>query len=331
MRYLWGSIISGVAVLYGAGLCAADSLAQPLHFANQSPLAIVYGLPTARGPQVLADKKQELSFTVDFTSHYVSRNKANESLVLDGETTRAAINYRRGFSQGLELRIEVPFIDHSGGFSDGAIDDFHDFTGFSDGGRADGPRDRQLYQYTRNGQTLLQVDDSPSGIGDIRLGVAKVLDLSESLQTSLNAELKLPTGDADKLTGSNSTDLALWLSAGRSDFLFNGFSVVAAAGGLYTGEGDVLADQRQQGVGFGWLTLGYRLFQPLVLKAQLYMHSALYDQSRIDALEGVAVQGGAGLTWAFSKVTALDAAIIEDLNPEASSDVSFNLSLRRGF
>ena len=68
-----------------------------------------------------------------------------------------------------------------------------------------------------------------------------------------------------------------------------------------------------------------------MLKAQLYVHSALYDQSRITAVEGAAVQGGAGLTWEFSRTTALDAAIIEDLNPEASSDVSFNLSLRRGF
>ncbi len=328
---LIGLLSAGITVMVATPARAEAEAAQPLTFFDQSPLALIYGLPTPRGPQVLAENAQELNFSLDYTSQFFSRSRGNESLILDGETTRVAITYRRGLGHGFEANIEVPFIDHSGGFADGFFDGFHDVTGFADGGRDHAPRKRQLYRYIRNGQMLLDVRDSPSGIGDIRFGIAKDLALIDTVQTSVNAQLKLPTGEEDELTGSGSTDLALWLSAARGNFLFDGFSIVGAAGGLYTGEGEVLAAQREQGAGFGWLGLGYAWSEHLVLKVQLYAHSQLYNQSQLKALEGVAVQGGAGFTWLFSQITQMDFSIIEDLNAEASPDVGFNLSVRRGF
>lgn len=325
-------ILCAALALASTGADAARAaLAEPLPFFNQNPLVMVYGLPAAHGPRVVQDGEQQLALAIDYTSHFVNRRNASERLVLDGETTRAALTYRRGFSYGLEVGMELPFITHSGGFADGFIDDFHDLTGFADGGRSHGPRDRQLFRYTRNGQTLLNVDDSPSGLGDIRLSLAKQLTLDGPVQASVSAQVKLPTGDAGKLTGSESTDLALWASAGRPDVLFNGLSVVGAAGALYTGKGEVLAGQRRRVAGFGWLTLGYAWAQRFVTKAQLYVHSPLYRRSNITAVQGVAVQGALGAAWRFATQTHLDFAIIEDLNAEASPDVSFNLALRQGF
>jgi len=331
MRNISWAILASCVAMPAFTQTSQTGPAQPLAFSNQSPIVLIYGLPSARGPQVLAQDKQELNFTVDYTSHFIDRDNSVEDLILDGETTRIALNYRRGLGYGWEANIEIPFIDHSGGIADGFLDGFHDFTGFADGGRDNGPRDRQLYRYIRNGETLLNVDDSPAGLGDIRLGAAKDLALSKTIQTSLNAQLKLPTGDAGKLTGSESTDFALWLTAGQANFLFDGFSIVGAAGGLYAGEGEVLENQRVQGVGFGWISLGYAWTENFVTKAQLYVHSQLYDESRLTAVEGIAVQGGAGFTWRFSQATEMDLSIIEDLNAEASPDVTFSLALRQRF
>lgn len=320
-----------LALLATPAVWAAATPVEPLPFFNQSPLILIYGLPTAHGPEVVAKDKQQLGLNLDYSSHFVSRSNARESLVLDGETTRLALTYRRGFAHGLEAAIEVPFITHSGGFADGFIDDFHDLTGFSDGGRSRAPHDRQLYRYIRDGKTLLDVDDSPSGLGDIRLSVAKQLPLTGATLASVSAQLKLPTGAAGDLTGSGSTDVAVWATAGRGDVLFNGFSVVGAAGALYAGKGKVLASQRQRAAGFGWLTLGYAWTPRFVTKVQLYVHSPLYQHSDITAVQGVAVQGGAGFAWHFTRATHFDLSIIEDLDAEASPDVTFNLSLRHGF
>lgn len=324
-------------LLAAAALCASSQAwatpppVEPLPFFNQNPLILVYGLPTARGPQILPNGAQRLALNLDFTSHFVNRAGGGEAIILDGETTRLGLTYRRGLAQGLEASIELPFIDHSAGFADSAIDEFHDITGFSDGGRSKGPDKRQLYQYRRDGRTLLQVDDGPSGLGDLRLGLSKALQLEGATSASISAQLELPTGDADELTGSESVDFATWLTLGRADVLFTGFSVVGAAGGLYTSRGEVLPQQRQRAAGFGWLTLGYGWTPRFTLKAQLYVHSALYENSRLEAVDAVAVQGALGFAWHFAQATRMDLSIVEDLNQDASPDVSFNLSLRQGF
>lgn len=328
VSWLSGLLIS---VLWVLPAFAASPPAQPLAIFNQSPLQLIFGLPAANGPKLLTNGRQQLDFTVDYSSHFVNKSAPGEALLLDGETTRAALTYRRGLVRGLEVRVEVPFIDHSGGFFDSTLNEFHDITSAGDGGRANAPDDRQLYAYNRNGQPVFRVDDSPSGLGDIRVSLAQTLNLSTTTLTSVHAQLKLPTGDADELTGSEGLDFAAWASAGRNNIAFQGFSVTGAVGGLYTATGDVLPDQRRQGAGFGWLTLGYDWSHRFILKAQAYAHSPLYKNSNLDSLNKVTVQGAAGFEWGFSPVTRLDFSIVEDLSEDASPDVSFNLALRRRF
>ncbi len=144
-------------------------------------------------------------------------------------------------------------------------------------------------------------------------------------------ELKLPTGDADRLTGSGSTDVALWATIGNNQSGLSNWRLAAGAGGLYTGEGDVLADQRVQTVGFGWATVGYALTDDFVVQVQANSHSAFYDGTNLEALDGIAVQGALGFDWQVTERSALAFAIIEDLNTGASPDVSFTLGLRHGF
>lgn len=324
---LVGVSMSAMAEYDGDGAFAP----QPLTYSDQSPTASVYGLPRADGYTVAAPGAWHAGLRVDYTSHYSEQESANERLLFDGETTRAALLFTRGFAGRWQATIEIPFVDHSGGFADGFIDDFHDAFGFADGGRAGAPDDRQTFRYERDGRLALDVSDSPSGIGDVRLGAKKRLAGFGDWATSVAGQLKLPTGDADRLTGSGAADLALWATIGNNQTGHSPWRLLAGGGGVYTGDGDVLEGQRVQTAAFGWATIGYALFDAFVVSVQAYAHTPFYEDTDIEALDGTAVAGALGFDWRVTDRSRLDFAIIEDLNTGASPDVSFVLGLRHAF
>jgi len=314
----------GVACLAWVGTAGAavthsdDALApQPLAYSDQSPTVGIFGLPRADGYTVVKPGEWHAGLRVDYTSHYTKQHSANERLLFDGETTRAALLFTRGFGGRWQASIEIPFVDHSGGFADG--------------GRSQAPKHRQAFRYERDGRLALDVSDSPSGIGDARLGLKKRLSGVGEWGMSVAGELKLPTGDADRLTGSGAADLSLWGTIGNNQNGQSRWRMLAGAGGLYSGKGDVLEQQRVRGVAFGWATLGYALLRNFVVEVQAYAHGPFYEDTGIKALDGTAVAGALGFDWQLSERSSLDFAIIEDLNTGASPDVSFMLGLRHAF
>lgn len=332
----WGWRTTGVALITIAMFTtgrAADEIAapRPFVFTDQSPTVGVYGLPRADGYTVAERGRWQAGFSVDYTSHYTTQISGAERLTFDGETTRAALVFKRGFGDRWQASIEIPFVDHSGGFGDGFIDDFHDTFGFGDGGRSRAANDQQNFRYERGDRLALDVDDSPSGIGDVRLGVKKRLAGFGDWGAAVSGEFKLPTGDADRLTGSGSADFALSAMIGNNQLGLSDWRLGAGAGALYTGKGDVLADQRVQTVGFGWASIGYALTNAFVVQVQANSHSAFYNETNLEAIDGIAVQGALGFDWRVTETSAVTFAIIEDLNPGASPDVSFTLGLRHGF
>ncbi|MES1923922.1 hypothetical protein T31B1_01325 [Salinisphaera sp. T31B1] len=323
--------VSSMTPAAGAPPDAAGAPPRPFALFDQSPTAGIHGLPRADSYAVAEPGRWHAGLALDYTSHYTTQQAAGEQLVFDGETTRAALVFSRGFGDHWQASIEIPFVDHSGGFADGFIDDFHDTFGFGDGGRSRAPRDQQAFRYRRDGRLALDVHDSPSGLGDVRLGLKKRLADIGDWSTAVAGQLELPSGDAGRLTGSGATDVAVWASIGNNVSGLSDWRLAAGAGALYSGAGDVLADQRVQTVGFGWATIGYALTRDFVVQVQANTHSAFYDDTRLEALEGIAVQGALGFDWQVTERSGVTLAIIEDLNVGASPDVSFALGLRHGF
>lgn len=304
---------------------------RPLAITDQSPTVAIHGLPRATGYTVAAPGEWHAGLQLDYTSHYTAQSAPGEMLLFDGETTRAAVVLKRGFAGRWQASVEIPFVDHSGGFADGFIDDFHDTFGFADGGRARAPRDRQRFRYVRDGRLALDVDDSPSGVGDVRLGLKGRLAGFGDWGAAIAGELKLPTGDAARLTGSGAADLAVWATIGNNQRGDSRWRLLAGAGGLHTGRGDVLETQRVDNAAFGWASVGYALWSDVVVQAQTNLHSALYEDTGLEALDGTAVQGALGLDWQVTAASRLNFGIVEDLNTGASPDVSFTLGLEHAF
>ena len=137
----------------------------------------VHDIPEATG--VLTIPKDQFQWSSVFDMASISSEDPNsllptngqssESLLLDGEIYRAAFKLRYGLSEQSDLSITLPFIAHSGGFADNAISGWHDIFGLPDGNRASRPDNSLNYRYQRNGQNLIEINQSTKGLGDIRL------------------------------------------------------------------------------------------------------------------------------------------------------------------
>lgn len=302
---------------------------QPFALYNQSPVLQVYGLPLPGGFRVLPEGAQTVTLTLDLTNNFIGRTKPGESLIFDGETHRGTLIYRRGLGNNLDLSFELPFVRHDGGFMDGFIDDFHGVFGFGSGGRDRVAEDQLLYRVVRGGNTPVNVDDSTGGVGDLRFSLSRELtNMPQGRGASVGATLKLPAGDADRLTGSGAADLAVWATYG-TDNPDSRWGLVGTIGAIHTGKGEILRDLRRQGGLFGSLTLAYAWSETLQFKTQVYANSALYKDSALDPLNSTSILGVLGGSWQFSPLWGLDVGVVEDLHAGASPDVSFHFALRR--
>ena len=307
----------------------------PFHTRNQSPLVQIYGLPATGNAILLAPGGKEVHAIIDHASNFVDNTGAGEQLLLDGETTRMAVSGRYGLGKNMELGIEIPYVDHSGGFLDGFIIDYHDFFGFPQGGRNQAPRNRLLYRYTRNGVEKLRLDRSGSGVGDVSLMAGfKLYHDGKEFPTAvaLRTSLKLPTGDSAALRGSGSTDFSGWITASSDYKLPLGHGTTFAAAGLMAmTSGDILPEQQRRQVAFGSLGTGWSPLSWLALKVQLDAHTPFYKDSQLRSLADNAVQLQIGGTLGLSERTTLDIAVSEDIVTQTSPDVVFHVDLGMRF
>jgi hypothetical protein len=140
--------------------------------------------------------------------------------------------------------------------------------------------------------------------------------------------IKLPTGDAYRLTGSEATDVSLAI-AGERRFAEN-WSVFGQAGVTRLGEGERFADQQQDIVWSGLAGIGWHAWRGLELKAQLDAHTAVFDEAELDFL-GDALVLTVGGDYRFASGWQLDIAVSEDIAVESASDVVFVFGLRRSW
>jgi len=156
-------------------------------------------------------------------------------------------------------------------------------------------------------------------------------DLRLSLGYRINEDLawrstlKLPTGDAAELTGSDAADLATGLYYSKRlwpRWIFHG-----SAGVVLLGEGDVLRQQQRDALLYGSATLSWQALRRTSFKLQLDLHSAAYD-ARPKPLGGDAGQLVAGVSFALGEGAVLDFTLSEDIVVGTSPDVVFQIGMR---
>jgi hypothetical protein len=321
--------LAGLGLMLGSasGAVASGELLQPLAVRNLSPFLGIYGIPAMEAPVVTAAGVTAVHLQLDVASHFTDATNDRELIVIDGETHRLALRFARGLGNRLEIGAELPLISHSGGFLDGLINEWHELFGLPTLGRDRVENGLLRFRYDRDGQVLVDERASGTGIGDVLLFAGKTLERSGSSTLTLRGQVKLPTGDAERLRGSGGVDAAI--SAALSGAPAEKWTFSGRLGAAYLGRADVLPDLQRRWAVFGTAFAGWRAFRTVSLKAQLDVLSPLHANSGIDQLTDTTVQLSLGASVRIGKRSFLDFGVTEDeLNPDVSSDVAFQIRLR---
>jgi hypothetical protein len=302
----------------------------PFTTSNLNPFVQVHGLPSTRSAQLIPHKVLEWKIQTDFANNFTKDTKRFESILIDGETYRANLSLRYGFSDKWEVGIEVPYIRHEPGNLDSFIEGFHDLFGLSQSNRDEVPRNLLDYAYT-SGATNQSLSKSVNGMGDVRLNLGYRLREQDDRVWSIRGGVKLPTGDSDKFTGSDGTDVSVGLYLSEVAFLGKeSLSFHSNVGILLLGDGDFIEDQVEDWALYGSSTVAWRLSPRVSLKAQFDFHSALYD-SEFDEIGGFAGQLVLGGSIILGEKVQLDLSVSEDIIVDTAPDVVFNIGLRSRF
>lgn len=308
----------------------------PFYTQNQSPVALIFGLPAAGDAEILPKGEFSGILALDVANNFAEDSNRREQILLDGESYRANLGISYGIARGVEAGIDIPYVGIGGGIFDSFIAGWHRFFGLPQGGRTEAPKNRLLYAYTKDGQTRLSLNDSGSGLGDIRLsGGVRLFDDEQPnpCQVALRASVKLPTASSSNLRGSGSTDFALWLTAADDYRLpaMGHVTLFGAAGGMAMTDGAVLKEQQRNLVGYGTLGFGWGPARWIDFKAQVSGHTPFFKGSELRELGNPALQLIVGGTLHFSDKTSLDIGVSEDIAVDTSPDIALHLALRKRF
>lgn len=307
----------------------ADALTDPFATANRNPFVDIYGLPPAQGGALLAAGQVSTELVLEAANSFTFDSAGGEQIFIDGETHIAELRARWGVGDRWELGAMLPWRSHEGGGLDGFIDDWHDGFGLPDGDRPDYPADELHYRYGSGAGTAVDIHRSTDGIGDVSLSAGYRLSAAGSQrQWALRAGVSLPTGDADDLLGSESTDLSLALHVSDNQWLAGqGLVWHGSIGALWMTEGEVLDQIREDWVMFASATLAWMATDNVSLKLQLDGHSAFYD-SALTQLGDDSVQLSLGGAVRLSRDWVVDLAVVEDLAVDTAPDVVFHIGLK---
>lgn len=330
-------LIMFILLFSGTVSASAQELIQvkPLYTTNMSPIIQIYGLPAAEAGDLTAVGELSLRVVAEVASHYTKDDKGTESVLFDGETSRAIVSMRYGLAERWEVGVDVPMISHDGGMLDSFIEGWHDFFGLPQGGRDRASRDQLWYYYQRNDSAALDYSGSNGGVGDLALFASYQLLAAEPAArrgVALRTGIKLPTGNSSRLRSSGAMDAHLRLTASDAETLGEWNTTLFASGGvLWLGKGDVLEDQQRRWVGFASIGVGWMPLSWVDFKLQLDGHTSFYDNSNLTEINASSLQLGIGGSLHFSEQVSLDLAVIEDVVVGSAADVVFHSALNWRF
>ena len=309
-------------------LASSVASAAPFPTRDQNPLLAGFGLPMPMLARIGDEGDWSVATDFNWSSTALMQMRGAETLVVDAETREMRLTLHHTLSERFALHLQVPYRYTGGGTLDGLIDSFHDVSGTPSGARPDLPSDQIRIQYTRFGQTPLNITSSSSGWADSQLGIGWMLVQTPASALTTWLDIKLPTGDANKLTGSGATDVSLVIAGEHQ--LTNNWSTFGQAAVTRLGEGELLASQQRSLLWSGLAGIEWRAWRDLSLKLQIDAHSAAFD-SDLDFLGDKPLVLTAGGDYRFRSGWRLDLGLSEDIAVEESPDVVFVVGVRREF
>lgn len=303
---------------------------------NRSPVIQLYALsrPEFLVPQATGQHSWESRLSL---SNYLSSgSRGNQYLFIDGETWTLDNTLRHQLSEQTILQVTVPWMEHGEGFTDRSIYHFHELFQLPQNGRTSSHHDLMNWVLRIDGQDIISLNNTVSGIGDIKLKLSWTPDNQNN--TQITVQLKLPTGDFDKQTGSEKLDFGVsmvginpdWLSQ-RSWLQSTALSVWYGAGFSVLGQPRQLSELQARHLALTARTgAAWQITSDWRLKVQLDSNSPLFD-SEIRELGWMPVQIGIATEHNITSDIRFDFMMIEDLRPRVTPDIIFSTGLNIRF
>lgn len=327
-RFILSALPVGLAFTGASASVHADALLdEPLSLSERAPLVQRFNLPGMRSGQLLAEGGVQWRLGVDAANNYVRDSAGGEMLVFDGESHRYEFGVRYGLDSQWEIGVMLPWIAYRGGVLDGFINRWHSLWGLPDHHRSDFPSGKLQFTHATHGQVDFEFDRAQSGIGDIQVQVANQIVQTARDSIALIANVNLPTGDDDKLTGSGGTGIGVMLAATHAGWFDLPLTLSGNAGVQTLPESDVLDGSQKKSAWFGSGEIAWAATQDWRLRAQVSMHSAIYD-SALASLGETPTQLLLGGTVRLDPRWALDIAIGEDIVVDTAPDFTVQLALK---
>ena len=314
-------------VLLSAFYSAEAAEIRAFHNINQLPFKHIFGLPSLDNSPLTEAGKWRLNVITNISNTYNISAGANELIATDAETFRSSLIVSYGLRDNWQLSVEVPYISHDEGFLDDFIYDWHDFFNMPQNGRTKDNSDQLHISYLSGSGNSFALSDSGSGLGDIRINGAFTRPW-KNRTLIFSTELKFPTGDYDKLTGSGGYDFSVGLMINDPHSLEK-YRVTLYGGlaGIFLGDidGELAAVQNSFALA-GRAGIGWQASRLIQLKLQVDAQSALYD-SDLKEMGDPAFQLVMGGSITFSDDVYLDISVAEDIITSTAADVAFQLAL----
>jgi len=315
-------------IIFPAHLLASSNSADfyPFETREQNLFNLIHGQALPTNASLNKESQGSWTSSLAITNTLNIESNSNEDIYLDYEAYRFNLSYQYGFNHHWNLKVDVPLIYQGAGVLDSTIDSWHKFFGFPRGHRPYVENNHYDIQYTYQSQSLLNLDESSTSLGDIQIAIARSIMEDTNTTISLWTGLKLPTGDEARLTSSGAADISAWLALNRQ--LTNSWVINMNAGAVVLGGSNYRNIPLSEYALYGHLMLGWLASDDISLKMQLQGHTSYYDQSQLKILGDTyfLILGG---TITFDRCNQLDIAMSEDINVDASPDASLLISWRQ--
>ncbi len=292
---------------------------------NQSPFTLFQGQPLPL-PAQTATQSWNIQLSLDVANTLNAPSTASQSLYVDFESYYLNARITRALAPGWSVALDIPLIHRGGGVFDNAIDNWHRAFGLPRADRPNVANDQFAIRYTKDGNTVIDINQTTTAAGDIALNLGVQLQADRQLQLALWLGAELPTGDSNTLSGNDQTDFSLTLAVDMQPAEAWQFDLNL---GLVKPGGNLLdANPTPNTVLYSYLAASWRALDWLQLGAQLDAHQSYYRDRSLALMDHatVLVFGGAIV---FSSCSKLHIGVSEDIDVGASPDISLLISWRQ--
>jgi len=282
---------------------------------SQNPLLQSYFIPAT---PITSAHDWSFSQSLYITNTYQKEDSSTETALIDVENTRIDIQATYQSAPWF-FNINAPYIGNRSGNLDQTIRNWHDFFHLPQGGRDQSINNQLKLLYQKNGTSVVDIEQSDTGLGDIQLALGR--QLTSSIQVWI--ALELPVADSSLLVSNDAIDSALWISGTLA--AFSASTAYYSAGVAFPANTGLFKNLIEQQFGFAQLGLQIPYNADLQFQLQTDYHSPIVRDSGLKTFDhSLQAQFVLRLPRLFESNT-LELFFSEDILPGHAPDITFGL------